>query len=617
MVSVKKKVAFGVGGALIVAAVGFGVFAMNSKGYDTASKAVSAGSFKGDFKNSKSPIKGGVLKVSTPGTASDPVTFAGYSEFIQAAAVQGELAPASNQIFYTDSDGKVKDGGPANMKVDKDNKTVTITLRDNLKWSDGKDVTAKDVEYSLEKLATNEEASQNFTSSYLAIKGMEDFQNGKAKSISGIKFDNGEYGKKLTVSYSSLPAGVNWGDGVPSYALPYHDLKDVADDKVATSDKVTKHPLSFNAFKVKSVSSDSVVKYERNPYYWGKAARLKGIEFHVNDDQSKLENDLSKQKFDVVTSVPSSLWKDGNKDQLAKYNNAKGYASVGTYGSNYYEAYFNLGHYDKEKKTNVQDRQTPLQDANVRKAIGYAMNTGDIAKKYSNGFQEATNTIVSKSDLKKDFYNKSVKGYNSKSSGDPEKAGEYLKKAGYKKESDGYYYKDGKKLTITFMARTGSTTSEAQAKAYIAAWKAAGIDAKLYQDKLIDFATWSSIMTTGTNQDWDVTIAGWSEGTIPSFGQLWATSAKYNMGHVVSDKVAKNLSDTDDASSDTAMIQDIKDFQKLVVDDNAYVIPTTTSISASLVNGRVTGFTTANVNDLYAQLGVTSDNPTKSGNPRK
>ena len=167
------------------------------------------------------------------------------------------------------------------------------------------------------------------------------------------------------------------------------------------------------------------------------------------------------------------------------------------------------------------------------------------------------------------------------------------------------------------MARTGSTTSEAQAKAYIAAWKAAGIDAKLYQDKLIDFATWSSIMTTGTNQDWDVTIAGWSEGTIPSFGQLWATSAKYNMGHVVSDKVAKNLSDTDDASSDTAMIQDIKDFQKLVVDDNAYVIPTTTSISASLVNGRVTGFTTANVNDLYAQLGVTSDNPTKSGNPRK
>ena len=124
-------------------------------------------------------------------------------------------------------------------------------------------------------------------------------------------------------------------------------------------------------------------------------------------------------------------------------------------------------------------------------------------------------------------------------------------------------------------------------------------------------------MTTGTNQDWDVTIAGWSEGTVPSFGQLWATSAKYNMGHVVSDKVAKNLSDTDSASSDTAMIQDIKDFQKTVVDDNAYVIPTTSVISASLVNGRVTGFTTANVNDIYAQLGVSSNSPTTSGNPRK
>jgi len=55
----------------------------------------------------------------------------------------------------------------------------------------------------------------------------------------------------------------------------------------------------------------------------------------------------------------------------------------------------------------------------------------------------------------------------------------------------------------------------------------------------------------------------------------------------------------------------------LVVEDQAYTIPTTVGIAAQFVNGRVTGWTTASTNDLYAQLGVSQDKPVTSGNPRK
>ncbi|KAI3473824.1 hypothetical protein Pfo_030903, partial [Paulownia fortunei] len=130
---------------------------------DTTPKAVSVGSFKGDYTNTKTAIKG---------------------EFAQWSAAAQQLQPAgSNSLFYTDKNGKIISSGPAKLKVDKDAKTVTITLRDNLKWSDGKAVTAKDVEFSLETLSTNTVASGNFTEAYTKIKGLTDFQNGKSKSI--------------------------------------------------------------------------------------------------------------------------------------------------------------------------------------------------------------------------------------------------------------------------------------------------------------------------------------------------------------------------------------------------------------------------------------------------
>ncbi|MBZ6010088.1 ABC transporter substrate-binding protein [Leuconostoc gelidum] len=621
MVSTGKKIGFGVGGLVIVAGATWALVATTSN-HTSTTKAVDVGSFKGDYKNSKSAIKNGSLTVSYPGNASDPVSFAGYTEFAQWSAAQQQLNPAgSNTIFYVDKDGKLTNDGPAKVTVDKDAKTVTIKLRDDLKWSDGKDVTAQDVLFSLQTLATNKVASGNFTQAYTAIKGLSDYQNGKAKDISGVKLDDGKAGKQLTVSYTTLPAAVDWGDGVPVYALPYHDLKDVKSKDLATSEKVTKNPLSFGAFKVASVSSDSTVKYVKNSDYWGKTPKLNTITYYVNQDQTKLENDLSKQKFDIVTEAPASLWKDGtNNPVLSKYNNDKGYASTGYYNNNYWELYFNLGHLNSKTSENVQDRQTPLQDVNVRKAVGYAENVGDVVKKYGNGLSVTADTLVSKNESKKMFYNNSVKGYQQKSSGDIKKAGSLLEKSGYKKDSAGYYAKDGKRLSLVYLARSGNTTSEASAKAYIEAWKKAGIEVKLYQDKLVDPSTWQSIVVDGNNNNWDITDGGWSEGTVPTFDQLWSKSAPYNFGHAVSKELTQNLTDTQKATSESALIKNIKQFQKLVVDEQAYTIPTTTDIKVQLVNGRVTGWTTnfaTQQNDLYAQLGVSQSKPVTSGNPRK
>lgn len=127
-------------------------------------------------------------------------------------------------------------------------------------------------------------------------------------------------------------------------------------------------------------------------------------------------------------------------------------------------------------------------------------------------------------------------------------------------------------------------------------------------------------MLDGNHNDWDITDAGWGEGTVPTFDQLWSKAAPYNFGHVVSDKLTQNLEDTQKSTSEDDLKKNIKQFQKLVVDEQAYTIPTYTNIKVQLVNGRVTGWTTAatkDTNDLYAKIGVSQDKPVTSGDPRK
>jgi len=54
-------------------------------------------------------------------------------------------SPGEESLFATDDYYKITDDGPATMKLDKDKKTITITIKKGVKWSDGKQVTAKDM----------------------------------------------------------------------------------------------------------------------------------------------------------------------------------------------------------------------------------------------------------------------------------------------------------------------------------------------------------------------------------------------------------------------------------------------------------------------------------------
>ena len=158
-----------------------------------------------------------------------------FSDELATSAIDSSVAaPGEESLFDTDDHYRINDKGAATMKIDKKAKTVTITVKKGVKWSDGQQVNAKDLEYPYEILANKKTAAQRYDSTLEEIKGMKEYHEGKAKTISGIEMPDGEKGRTIVIHYKELKPGMYLsGNGYFwESAAPYHYLKNVPFNKL-------------------------------------------------------------------------------------------------------------------------------------------------------------------------------------------------------------------------------------------------------------------------------------------------------------------------------------------------------------------------------------------------
>ena len=93
----------------------------------------------------------------------------------------------SNSIFDVDENFEVINTGLATMDVDANAKKVTIKIKDGVKWSDGQPLVAEDIIYPYEVVGSKDYTGVRYDTEAKKIVGIEDYHNGKAKTISGIK----------------------------------------------------------------------------------------------------------------------------------------------------------------------------------------------------------------------------------------------------------------------------------------------------------------------------------------------------------------------------------------------------------------------------------------------
>lgn len=502
-----------------------------------------------------------------------------FSDELSTTSIDSSVAaPAEESLFDTDDHYKINDKGAAKLKIDKNAKTVTITVKKGVKWSDGQQVNAKDLEYPYEILANKKTKAQRYDSTLEYIEGMKEYHEGKANSISGIEMPDGEKGHTIVIHYKELKPGMYYsGNGYFwEAAAPYHYLKDVPFDKLESSDKIRKNPMYFGPFKVQKIVRGQSVTYVPNKYYWRGKPKLDKITYQVVSPNSASQA-IKSHKFDIA-GVVNSQW-----DQVKDTKDVNFVAQV-PLAYNYLG--FKVGKWDAAKGKNVMDKNSKMNNRALRQAIGYAMNIDAVNDRYYNGLTFRVPTLIPKGFG--DYHDSSIKGYTY----NLKKANELLDKAGYKKKGKWRVQPNGKPLTINYMAMSGNSLNESVTQNYIQQWHKIGLNVKLLGGRLTES---NSFYDKLQNDDKSVDMfnAGWTLASEPSQASMYGETSPMNFTRFVTPENNKLLKEMDSqkAFNHEYRVDVFHEWQKYMFDE-AYVIPTTNSYSIIALNNKITGYST-------------------------
>ena len=523
---------------------------------------------------SKPMKKGGNVTVAVE--TDTPFTGIFLNE-LSTSATDTEVSQYGNEALFAINDtyGYVK-GGPADISINKDAKTATITINPKLKWSDGKPVVAKDYEYAYEIIGNKDTASQRYTSSLAELEGLAEYHEGKANTISGIEMPDGPNGKKVVLHFKEMKPGMTQsGNGyIWESAVPYHYLKDVPFKKLISSNKVRKNPMFFGAYKVSKVTRGQSVTWVPNKYYYKGQPKLNKITASVISPNSVAQS-IKSQKYDVA-AVINSQWQNIKDTKNTNF--------IATVPLQYSYLGFKVGKWDAKAGKNVMNPKAKMNNRALRQAIAYGMNVNEVYKRYSYGLSFRIPTLIPKQFG--DYFDKNVKGYTY----NIKKGNELLDKAGYKKKGTYRVQPNGKPLTIRLAAMTGSSTQEPIIQNYIQQWKKMGLNVKLTGGRLIEFNSFYD-KVQNDSKDVDMFLGAWSLSSEPSPNDLYGEKAPFNYSRFVTKENNTLLKDMDStkAFNKTYRIDKFHEWQAYM-DKEAYVVPVSNSYSITAVNNKLTGY---------------------------
>jgi peptide/nickel transport system substrate-binding protein len=392
-----------------------------------------------------SPAATGVLTVTTGSTGNFVENFNPFSPnalqathgliyeplFLFNQAKAGDVQPWLGKSYVWSGDGK----------------TLTIKLRTDAKWNDGKPFTSKDVAFSFELALKN----KDFDSYALPLASVSATDTDTVT----LKFTQSAYTKEYFMlgKVDILPEHV-WS------AIPDAQKKTV----------LNKNPVGTGAWTVKSVSGMSMTLQARTDYYFAGLPKVKTIRYLSYSGNNGSNAAITSGKIDWGGSfIP-----DIDKNYLAK--NPK----------------FDLVNIPLAVTFFVPNTTSgPTADVNVRKAISAAVDRDFISKAVYSGQAGPTNPMALLTPNYEAMLDPSLKDAAFDA---PDKSDGYLTAAGYTKGGDGFYAKDGKKLSITLETVAGWTDYISVAQMAKQQLAKAGIDLEVRTEA---YAQWASNQSSG------------------------------------------------------------------------------------------------------------------------
>ncbi|MBM7607925.1 peptide/nickel transport system substrate-binding protein [Lysinibacillus composti] len=478
--------------------------------------------------NDGKPIKGGVLKVAM--VKDEPFQGIFSWELYEDGYDSDLMSWTSNSIFEVDQNFMITDEGIASMKVDHENNKVTIKIRDGVRWSDGKPLKIEDLILPYEIIGHPDYRGVRFNTEFKNIIGAEEYNAGKADTISGIKkIDE----RTLEIHFKQLSPAISYGgDGLWTYAAPSHQIGKIPVDELIQSDAVRKNPVTLGPFKVDKIVPGESVQYVKNNYYWKGKPKLDGVLVKVVPSSS-ISVAIASGEYDIVQSF--------NATKMPEIENLDNITILGRQELFYSYLGFKVGKYDYANNTVV----TKLEDSKMgneklRQAMGYALDIEQVSEVFFNNLRVRANSLIPP--VFTEFHDDQLKGYTY----DPEKAKALLDEAGYKDVNGDGLREDpkGKKLEIKLASMTSDETAEEITAYYLQNWKDVGLNVTLTTGRLIEFNSFYD-KVKADDPEIDIFMGAWSTGTNPSPSGLYGKADEFNFSRYTSEELETAIKNID------------------------------------------------------------------------
>jgi peptide/nickel transport system substrate-binding protein len=285
----------------------------------------------------------------------------------------------------------------SNIATSEDGKTVTLTLRDGVKFHNGKDFTSADVKYTFDKL--------------FEMKGYK----------SGAFFDTVD-GKQIPhINSLSTPDPKTVVFVVGRPALKNQLLSNLVAIPIipeGTVEQQKTNPIGSGPFKfTKFDQSQNTVEFDAFDQYWEGAPKFPKLRVKTVTDASALQAELQTGSVDLAPA-PSNMPPD-----TLKLLNGMGNIKVEQFeGSNI-------------QYIGLNTTSAPLNNQKIRKAIGYAIDREKLINELLSGQAKIASSVLPAGSW---AYSTGTQ-YNF----DPERSRQLLKEAGYKDEPIKFKYSSG------------------------------------------------------------------------------------------------------------------------------------------------------------------------------
>lgn len=369
-------------------------------------------------------------------------------------------------------------------EVSEDGKTYTFKLNKGIKFTNGQELTAKDVAFTFTSICDpgydgpRMDAVNN-------LVGYEEYNKGDAKSVEGIKVID-----DYTISFTNKnvdAAGIwNFSYGI----MPESVYGFEKGNFQAVKDKLLE-PVGSGAYKFVHFKPGQEVKFEKNPDYWKGEPKIPYIVMKVTNAQTLLQELMAGTvDIDRVGAKPENI------DPLKQ----AGFLNLDLYMKNGY-GYIGLN-YGSDK----------VKDPKVRQALLYGLNREGFMQSYYQGYGQVYNSHILPTSW---AYNPDVPKYEY----NPEKANQLLDEAGWKDTNgNGVRDKDGVELELQWLTYTGSKYVDALIPIVQQSWEQIGVKVT---PELMEFGT---MMDKVNNREYDIFNGAWNLSIDPDPSGIFAIS---------------------------------------------------------------------------------------------